>query len=572
MPRKRDPSKQPSRRSHHGCQRCRQHKVRCDEVKPQCGFCRSRGHSPCIFSAALKWEADYKHKGRAFGRAGVWSKVSADGGNSKGTPIESRCFTPPLPRIHSYGFLNTSIQDFEQESGGDDHDTALIHSTALMHGNSPGTDLRYMDKTRLSIYACLGDSMSTSLQSMDPHLVSYYVYRVCPLTVPASNANLDSPFSALLVPFALSSSSTIILEALLGLAASHRSRSDSTYKKVALSYYRRTVHYLRTLLATRTPKELITNPEILVLMMLLCQHELIRDEESNWVIHLRGARDLITYQRQQQVTSEGNALTRQAKPCEQITLFAERYFAFYDVMGRTACGEQPIFGSDFWSGQDERVDPWMGCSPRLVNIISAITELSWKYQHGTQSPDRRRELDEQRDRLRDALQSMVGRSGASDSPNDAIMLRCTELKRLTVDLYMHAALQDSSPTTHATKQKIRDILRLVSKLLTMGIYAGLTWPLFMAACQLDPSEELEWASTREAEERDMPTFSRPFILFALDKLKDSLSSVSRTRLVIEKVWRRREAVLFSGDSVQKEEAFNDWAYYVAPLCHNLSVA
>ena len=337
---------------------------------------------------------------------------------------------------------------------------------------------------------------------------------------------------------------------------------------------------MRALLATKTAAETAMDPEILALMMLLCQHELIKDGESKWVVHLRGARDLICFRRQQQrqlPPSEAKDLTQQrSHPWEQIMGFAERFFAFYDVMGRTACGEEPIFGNDFWSTQEDQVDPWMGCSPRLVSIISTITELSWKHHRQRQSHEEQQELSKQRNHLKASLQRVSFDEFVSgDTIEEDTMRRCLLLKRLTVDLYLHSALADTTPLTPVIKTTVQRILRLVFDLQRLGIRAGLTWPLFMAACQLDPNEdmELEWVA-EEAGCNKLPHFARPFILHSLDQLSDSLANVSRTRVVIEKVWRNREAAYLKTPGAHAGEAkgaFNDWARFVAPLCHNVSV-
>ncbi|KAJ6439451.1 lipoate-protein ligase A [Purpureocillium lavendulum] len=604
----RDPSKPPSRRrSHHGCQRCRRHKTRCDEARPRCGACSvARGRPECVFSVTLKWETDYALVGRAFGRAGVWSKqrighgvAAANAGaaahldDTPGRQLEARptqCVgSRSLVRVEPYSFLNCFVQDFEDGMGvyGTAGDDAASSTTGV---SSPVPTMASHETSALTRY--LDDPLLSNMQLADPHLVSYYIYRLCPLTVPCASHTPRSPFSALLVPFALSSPSPSTLDALLGLAASHRARSDPSYQHVAIAYYRRTVRALRALLGADPPapaRLVADDPEVMALVMLLCQHELIRDGGGGWIVHLRGARDLIRLRKQHQqrrgleqgtVCEESGALRRRRSrrgdhPWEHIAAFAERFFAFYDVMGRTACGEEPMFGSEYWSVEDDAVDPWMGCSPRMVNIISAVTELSWSLRRA--SPSSRAARLQDTEAQRERLEALLAESHASEQPEcrqDDAMGRCVELKRLTVELYIQAALTDSTPCTPAVRHRVRRILRLVADLLSRHIRAGLTWPLFMAACQLAPAEDLEWAAEEERSGVVVPRFARPFILYALDQLSDTLSSVAHTRRTIEKVWQAREeagmkAVVVGASS--DEEAFNDWAFFVAPLCHNISV-
>ena len=66
-----------TQRSRNSCDKCRRKKIKCDEAKPICSQCRARG-SCCETTVVLKWETDYQDAGRAFGRAGVWSKHTSN--------------------------------------------------------------------------------------------------------------------------------------------------------------------------------------------------------------------------------------------------------------------------------------------------------------------------------------------------------------------------------------------------------------------------------------------------------------------------------------------------------------
>ncbi|EFQ34836.1 hypothetical protein CGRA01v4_01639 [Colletotrichum graminicola] len=565
MPRRKDPSKQVARRSHRGCHRCRLHKIRCDEAKPHCGPCTSRGYPDCVYAQILKWETDYV--GRAFGRAGVWSKSRASGANNNNKNATSMPTTTlnnywSVPtHVYSFGFLNTFISDFakgESSSSSNDDVSCDDQKSAAL---TLRRDLNSMNRPVTYI------QLSNQAESQ---LLSYYLNRICPMTIPSATG--QSPFSALIFPFAVSSASPTLMNALLGLAASHRARTDNRYQPVALSYSAKVIRSLRLTLENKSSVDIAANSEILVLMMLLCQLEIIAECDKRWVTHLRGARDLIRFRRQTVDSDVAKTEVRQQNPWERIIRFTERYFAFYDVMGRTACGEEPIFGNDFWSAQEDQLDLWMGCSPHLVSIISEITELSFQYNRLSASMAEGCWQDLERQRMR--LVSRLRQPQLKSESDDENIRHTVELKRLTVELYLHSALNDSTPTTPVVRQSVRGILRLVAKLLAAGVKAGLTWPLFMAACQLEPTEELEWA-TDELDDNKTPRYARPLILYALDKLSDSLANVARTRSVIEKVWKQREAASFLSSECQlssSTNAFNDWARFVAPLCHNISLA
>lgn len=158
MPRKKDPSRQTFRRSHHGCQRCRLHKIRCDEVKPHCGPCSNRGYSDCNYLMTLKWESDYKHVGRAFGRTGVWSKASSPGqtGQSPRADCQRRSSSPlqqsqwnRVTHVHGSGFLNLFTHDFEDEVD-ERHDPLILVAPKDMETTSTAVSLRSPSFNKIS--------------------------------------------------------------------------------------------------------------------------------------------------------------------------------------------------------------------------------------------------------------------------------------------------------------------------------------------------------------------------------------------------------------------------------------
>ncbi|CAM1509627.1 Fc.00g033660.m01.CDS01 [Cosmosporella sp. VM-42] len=577
MPRKRDPTKKAHRRSHGGCQRCRLHKIRCDETKPRCGPCTSRGYSDCTFSLVLKWEDDYRFIGRAFGRAGVWSKTSSSSRSEERTkqpsPHNSQTGPMRVPHVHQSGFLNLFTYDFETE---DDPEASLL---TISHNDSysPTAISSQSAVANPEMTRRLKDPLRDNLQLVDPHLLTYFLHQICPLTVPGPNYAAGSPFSAGLFPFALSSSSTALMHALVGLAASHRARFDNSFRGVALNYSRNALRSLRLSLATKSAVEVAVDPEVLVLMMLLCQTELIGHSNSSWLIHVRGARDFVSFRNRQQQLNPKELVAldrRQQHAWEQAVVFAERFFAFCDVIGRTACREEPIFGPEFWTTQEDEVDLWMGCSPHLVNVVSTITELSWKHHRQPPSDEEQQEVKNQRNQLHRLLQQPNFRWGPADTSIDGILRHCVELKRLTVELYLDAALSNTTPFSPSIKERVVGILRKVSILLQLDVKSGLTWPLFMAGCQLDPKEDLKWADG-DGFNVEIPQYARPFILYALDHLSGSLFDVSRTRVVIETVWKRRELACFFNPEHPHSplpRGINDWTHFVAPLCHNLSLA
>jgi hypothetical protein len=574
MPRKRvNPQEPAKRRNRSGCNKCRARKVRCDEQKPICGQCHAKGFE-CSTSIKLKWEQDYTSAGRAFGRAGLWSKNASEKSSASSPCIhvtEDEVSWIKIPLISAYSFVNATVGNVEQ--------LTTLENFALE--GMPGLDIvRNSDRDDASSTASLSPWLSArqpvflpyqqSIPSaltmlpdlpspMHSNLLSYYLEKICPITVPSSVNK--SPFANLLLPFSISSSSAV-LEALLALAACHRSKKDAAFRSMSLKLGDNVLRALRGRLNTEDPLKVAMDPETLVIMMILCQYEIINECDKRWVVHLRGARDLIRVRRNAQL----NLITSS----NEVVEFTEKYFAFQDVIGRTACGEEPIFGSDFWTSQGEDTDAWLGCSAGLVSILCEITELS--RQHRSRPgvcllP----EFQFQAASLERRLCSLRQRVFDED---DNLLQLSAELKRLAAELYLHCALNGATPAMPLVFGHIQQILHLVSVLLEHGVLAGLSWPLFVAAVELDPMEDLEWAE-REDLPDGVPNFARPFVLYALSCLGESnaIANIAKTRSVIERVWLTRSHDEISNIHVEGlEKGRNDWERYVAPLCGGLSLA
>lgn len=62
---------------------------------------------------------------------------------------------------------------------------------------------------------------------------------------------------------------------------------------MALQLSDKVLRNLRFRLSTENPHVVALDREILVIMMTLCQYEIINECNKRWVVHLKGARDLI---------------------------------------------------------------------------------------------------------------------------------------------------------------------------------------------------------------------------------------------------------------------------------------
>ncbi|KAG9643634.1 C6 transcription factor, partial [Aureobasidium melanogenum] len=576
MPRKRvNPQEPPRKRNRTGCNKCRSRKVRCDEQKPVCGQCRAKGFD-CETSIKLKWEQDYTSAGRAFGRSGLWSKKAAERSDASSPCIhvtEDEVSWIQIPLITSYSFVNATVGNVEQLTT---LENLALEATPVLDvirtndrdDTSSTASLSPWLSARQPVFLPRQHSIPSALpmlpdlpSPMHSNLLSYYLEKICPITVPSSVNK--SPFANLILPFSISSSPAV-LEALLALAACHRSKKDIAFRSTSLRLGDNVLRTLRGRLGTEDPLKVAMDPETLVIMMILCQYEIINECDKRWVVHLKGARDLIRVRRNAQLYLTAG------QSSNELVEFSEKYFAFQDVIGRTACGEEPIFGSDFWTSQGENTDAWLGCSAGLVSILCEVTELSRQRRSRpgiSLLPDFQYQAASLERRLCSLRQRVFGEE-------DDLLQLSAELKRLAAELYLHCALNGATPAMPLVVGHVQQVLRLVSVLLEHGVLAGLSWPLFVAAVELDPMEDLEWAERQDLPD-EVPNYARPFVLYTLDRLggSNAIANIAKTRSVIERVWLIRSHDEISDSQAEGlEKGQNDWERYVAPLCGGLSLA
>lgn len=556
MPRRRanEPGTSRRRRTRSGCQRCRARKIKCDEGKPECGQCRAKGFQ-CPTTAPLKWEHDYRSRGLAFGRTGIWSKDTA---RPKNDGITNSALAPRphwcrFPRVWPYSFVNATVAQ---------------GLTTAPYNND---DNRPLAPVVLNWSSAISPNPPTT-HPLASTLLSYYLQRLCPLTV--SSPSSTSPFATLVFPYSLSSSSPAVLESVLALSACHRAKQDVSFKDPALRLAGSVLRRLRHRLKTEDATHVARDSDTLVIMVMLCLFEIVNECDERWVVHLRGARDLIRLRNQ--VVPPGNH-SPSAADHDQLAVFAQTFFAYQDVLGRTACGEEPIFGDDFWVSSrgtsSDIADPWLGCSPELVSILCGITALSRRRAEDAavvQTTDfhmATASLDARLARLRQHV---------ATPPDDDILQTSAELKRLAAAFYLDCALRSAHPFLPQSRLAISRVLRLVALLLGRHVTAGLAWPIFVAAVELDPLEDtVLWADDSTLQHpAPVPCHGRPFVLYALDRMAgSSLSNVSQTRTVIERVWQSRDLEALQDGSSAKcpTPGQNDWERHVAPFCHGLSL-
>lgn len=508
-------------RSRDGCMTCRSRRIRCDQARPTCMNCSRKGLQ-CIRQIQLKWQADYELQNRAFGREGVWRKrkTSEDQSSRRGNMTWVR-----YPVIQACNFISHTV----------DRDTGC-----MIESNSLSPKQSFLNLSLERPFSTFPNAAVT----MDASVLLYYVQNLCPLTTLSRHAR--SPFVTLILP-SLPTASSAVLDAILALAACHGSSINETWAASAARLEARAINSLRHRLANMTEYELATDPDIHIVTMMLCLYEIVNKCDKQWVIHLKGARDIARTRRR---------LIRAHEVDQGLLRFTDSFFAFQDVIGRTACGEEPIFDSTYWDASDVRVDAWLGCSPALVAIICQATELSREKNDLTafEFQARAAGLEAQ---LED-LDQIVPDS------NDTNLQKSADVKYLAASIVIHCALNAASPTMSLVRLLVARILFLVKWFIEQNLGAGLLWPLFVAAAELDPMND-EYVIENSSE----TIAGRAFVLRALDCLAtSSVTNVSKARQVITEIWQARDEAVEDGPTL----SMNDWESCVAPRCSNLSLA
>ena len=147
--------------------------------------------------------------------------------------------------------------------------------------------------------------------------------------------------------------------------------------------------------------------------------------------------------------------------------------------------------------------------------------------------------------------------------------RVAELKKLACLVFLNCALFGGRPSDPVIKIYIRNMLQEIVELLDLEPSCQVIWPLFVAAVELDPLDA-DLCSHPEKSIID----GRRLVFELLEKMaKSSVSSVSRTRVVIEQVWKSRVFSLSNSAEPKRpsiSEA-NDWEQYVVPVSNALSL-
>ncbi|KAF7596849.1 hypothetical protein BBP40_012449 [Aspergillus hancockii] len=540
------PGRPPRTRTRNGCTSCRKSRVKCDGKVPSCTRCWQKGWECQREKITLKWESDYHSRGLAFGREGVWRK-------SPDTKKQDYRLMSPEEQtwcrnntVYPWSFLNQDIATLQwlyndERIPGNAADVSLI-SHGCDRIESPEPSPLWYTPTIFPYPKAQKNAI----------MMEYFIDQVCPRTT--SSIKTASPFTSVLLPFCLSASQNGLV-ALQALAACYWSQSNPEHSAVAVRLKYQVLGQLRRRIATDPSYATSPDPEILVLVMMLSLYDIVDRCDKGWIVHLEGAKDIIRLRRR----------TLSERTSCPVTAFAELFFAFQDVMGRTACAKADLFGPSFWDQNDRSVNPWMGCSPELVYVLFSILDLSRTRPRIDSDLNQEVDFSMKASVLNRRLGTLTQALG---DPEDRALQAVADLKQLACTIYLHCALYNAEPTTPIVASLVHKILQRLADLLKDHVVVNATYPIFVAAVELDPADGQMWPDSTTGD----LLCGRALILKALATMANStVTSVARARCIIEKVWQSRDSDLVAGSSRRQSSKYNDWEWHVVPLSDALSL-
>ncbi|KAF1851625.1 uncharacterized protein K460DRAFT_38669 [Cucurbitaria berberidis CBS 394.84] len=434
-----------------GCWPCKDMHVRCTEERPRCARCKRLGVE-CEYGMKLLWQEDAIQRGICLGREGAWSK--------KGKPkahkpdAQQRASRPYfIPTTKKPIFLNTTYRHFGSQSE-DEQD------------EQDGQDEEHHPYTIPSPTPAL--SHFGALPTTEAYLLDYFISGICPN---CSLSATHNPYLRYITPM------TFVYpplhNAVLSIAATERQLlNDRRFEKQAWWYKSQALKGLQATIASG----FITWPFIATILM-LCFGDIADGCNEAWRTHLRGGLALI------------NQISAECTETQMLRKFCLMYFVAHDIMGHTAGNSTPESTSYAWLEDDimEEIDPLMGCSRGLLDIIDQISAISSNAERICLSraltTEEIQNMDESRFRLEHALRTVRQHAPLTTSnPNLALV---AEAKRTTALLYLYDRFSPFSPLgdLDLAEKKSRYAHRLIdslaSQLELLPVTPTLLWPLFV---------------------------------------------------------------------------------------------
>lgn len=445
-----------------GCWTCKNKHVRCSREQPHCARCR-RLKLPCSYEMRLLWQEDAIRRGISLGREGTWSKGRKT--KSKRDKQEERFFMPVL-NVEAI-FLNTTYSHFEQHRG-EGLEPRDVHAATLNAGLETCSKSMCTDdseESSITLRRSLLPFMFPSHESS--YLFDYFVSNICPS---CSLSPTYNPYLYYITP--MSFTYPPLHNAILSVSANQlRLLSHRRFEKDAWWYKTKTLEGLQESISSGD----IGWPFIATILM-LCFYDIADGCNESWMTHLKSGLQIM-----EQVSCDFTE-------SQQLRKFCLMYFVAHNIMGHTAGTLQIADGQYAWLEDDcmEEIDPLMGCSRELLDIIHKISKAasdstaiqSKRYM----TADELANLTTTRNELESSLHTICQiPSAASDS---TYLTQVAEIKRQTALIYLHERLSTLLPPSSSVSgsslasYKSSLITSVIEQMSPLPSTPTLLWPLF----------------------------------------------------------------------------------------------
>ncbi|KAF2865406.1 fungal-specific transcription factor domain-containing protein [Massariosphaeria phaeospora] len=499
-----------------GCWSCKSKHVRCTEERPQCARCTKLGVR-CEYGIRLLWQQDAAQRGICLGREGAWSK------HGKPKPKPAPHAPTSTPHFVTPGnepiFLHTACRHFRSRGADDQHEAEADedYSEAEDTTSTLCTRRPPWSAPRLPL------SPFRTRPLNEAYLLDYFISAICP------NCSLDStdnPYLSYITPMALVYPP--LHDAVIAIAATERSLlNDPRFEKEAWWYKSRALKGLQASIADGS----VSWPFIATVLM-LCFGDIADGCNDSWRTHLRGGLTTL------------NELHTDCTESQMLRKFCLMYFVAHDIMGHTAGGSDVEPTPYTWLEDDdmEEIDPIMGCSRGLLDIINRISIISSDVKRllsrRVLSIDEVRCFEQSRSQLERALYAI--RQVPPPTTTNPDIARVAEAKRTAALLYLYerfASVPQASSGSDPSETMRHHINRLVNALILqlgpLPVTPTLLWPLFVLGNASPGDEE-----------------HRRFVLERLGRMLRgrNLGSVRLARRLMERKFRRWDLQVCEPDS------------------------
>ncbi|KAL6453253.1 hypothetical protein SBY92_004820 [Candida maltosa Xu316] len=548
----------PIGRSRHACEGCKVRKVKCDEQKPSCTSCLTKGLG-CNYTIKAKFKDDVEAMGKKFGREGINSLGGANETTDALVLRSKNSYYRVIRNRNNLKFLNFFINDVIEN----DHS---LHICPSLQSSIIPIDV--VNGSGLMNVELLNYAFDYYIQFISPiwnpvgdNSVTYYDNKLNSKVTVEKGLDLSS-----LIKYAQTNTAIFFLMFSLGSMYLSK-RSDISEKAMWLS---KAKHFQDLGLGKIQPEieKLINhenyefNTDLLVCLVLLILYEFANDCDRKWTVYLKLCKKLIT--------SENFKIPKESMEYSLLK-FCLEFLNYQESMGRTACKDVNMFFLELEQNEEDNKDTekqidlvsWMGCDRRLVTIISDITDLSFERfknnvsekDYAVLCQDMQRRLDEMK--IKSEIDSTM-------SVQEICFLLSCEVNRLTTELYLQCCLLNTTPEDTIVTQLVHQIFKLLDFIVLKTNYQNstcLVWSVFMASVNIstnDPdSDSLRYTS-----------------LSVIDHLKSqNLGQLPRIESIIRKIWKKRileNANLVSNGDLNKPARkrkklmgfVNDWEKYV----------